>query len=130
MKKSVKTLEAKRVDYHKLKGTWNSATYNVAINKGGSKTYKTETTEKITLNTDFVSEEDAVWFEQLFTSNEVMIVKPFFSIKVGSTQVINRFTEPVKLITNSFTKKNRVNDKLIQYSFQIEKSYKIKSQGA
>ncbi len=130
MKKSVKTLEAKRVDYHKLKGTWNSATYNVGINKGGSKTYKTETTEKITLNTDFVSEEDAVWFEQLFTSNEVMIVKPLFTIKVGSTQVINRFTEPVKMITNSFTKKNRVNDKLIQYSFQIEKSYKIKSQGA
>ena len=59
-----------------------------------------------------------------------MIVKPLFNIKVGSTQVINRFTEPVKMITNSFTKKNRVNDKLIQYSFQIEKSYKIKSQGA
>ena len=44
--------------------------------------------------------------------------------------MINRFTEPCTLTTSSYTKKTIGNDKLIQYSFEIEKSYPIKSQRA
>jgi hypothetical protein len=128
-KKSVRTLTSTRTQYHKLDGTWNDSHFNLNTNKGGKKTYKTATTEKIRLNSDYMSDEEAQWIEQLMTSNEILIVKEYFVLS-GSKRVINRFTEPVTLTTNTFTKKTRVNDKLVQYSFEIEKSNPIKSQGA
>lgn len=129
-KKNVSTLSNKRTTYQKLRGTWNEDTFNISINKGGKKNYITETTEKISLNSDYITEDDAVWLEQLFTANDVLIVKPFFTRKGGQTDMINRFTEPCTLTTSSYTKKTIGNDKLIQYSFEIEKSYPIKSQRA
>jgi hypothetical protein len=128
IKKSVRTLTSKHTQYQKLDGTWNEATYNLNKNQGGRKNYKTHTKEKIRINTDYITEETAAWLAQLQTANEVLIVKDY--ITGGGLDVIRAFTEPCTLTSTSFTKKTRANDKLIQYTFEIEKANDIKSQGA
>ena len=57
------------------------------------------------------------------------ILKDFFEL-VGGLNVINKFNEPCIVTTSTFTKKTVGNDKLIQYTFEVEKSFPIKSQGA
>ena len=42
--------------------------------------------------------------------------------------VFDHYVEPVRILTNSFTKKTRTNDKLVQYTFNIEKSKTLKTQ--
>ena len=127
-KKSVRTLTSKHTQYKKLDGTWNEGTFSLNKNQGGRKNFKTNTTEKIRINTNYINEETAVWLEQLQTSNEVMIIKDYFA--GGTMEVIRAFTEPCTLTSTSFTKKTVGNDKLIQYTFEIEKAVEIKSQGA
>jgi hypothetical protein len=36
--------------------------------KGGKKNFRVNSTERIQVNTDFVTEADAVWFEELINS--------------------------------------------------------------
>ena len=55
MKKNVRSLTSKRTQYQKLDGTWNEKVFNLNKNIGGRKTFKTVTTEKIRLNTDYIN---------------------------------------------------------------------------
>tara|TARA_R110000744_G_scaffold108260_1_gene205089 strand:+ start:2426 stop:3907 length:1482 start_codon:yes stop_codon:yes gene_type:complete len=127
-KKSVRTLTSKRTNYQKLDGTWNAKTFNPNVNQGGMKSFKVKTKEAIKINTDFISEEESVWLEQLMTTSEVFLLKDYFV--GGGLEVIRKFNEPVLIKTSSYIKKTVANDKLIQYTFEIEKSFEIKTQGA
>tara|TARA_R110002020_G_scaffold240290_4_gene453058 strand:+ start:772 stop:2247 length:1476 start_codon:yes stop_codon:yes gene_type:complete len=127
-KKSVRTLNSNRTNYQKLDGTWNESNFNVNKNQGGIKSFKVKTKEAIRINTDFIKEETAGWLEQLMTTKEVFILKDYFT--GGGLEVIRKFNEPAVIKTTSFIKKTVANDKLIQYTFEIEKAFEIKTQGA
>ena len=88
--------------------------------KGGKKNFRVNSTEKIKLNTDFVTEAEGVWLEELINSNEVYIVNGFSS-DVSNT-ITNKYIDPVVLTTSSYVKKTIANDKLMQYTIEIEKS--------
>jgi len=92
------------------------------------KSFKVKTKEAIKINTDFISEDESVWLEQLMTTSEVFLLKDYFV--GGGLEVIRKFNEPVLIKTSSYIKKTVANDKLIQYTFDIEKSFEIKTQGA
>tara|TARA_R110000824_G_scaffold33842_2_gene108103 strand:+ start:586 stop:1995 length:1410 start_codon:yes stop_codon:yes gene_type:complete len=118
--KSIKSITTNRTSYTQLGGTWNESTFRIADYKGGKKNFRVNSTEKIKLNTDFVSEADAVWFEELINSPEVYIVKEF-STDVANT-ITNKYIDPVVLTTSSYIKKTIANDKLMQYTIEIENS--------
>jgi len=82
--------------------------------------------EKITMNTDFVTEADAVIFEELINSPEVYLLKGYQTDDARS--VLNQYVTPVRLTTSSFTTKTIANDKLMQYTFEVEKSKTIRTQ--
>tara|TARA_Y100000401_G_scaffold43087_1_gene32836 strand:- start:2322 stop:3824 length:1503 start_codon:yes stop_codon:yes gene_type:complete len=126
MKKSTRQLKTKRKTYTKLKGTWNSNTFNVNAQAGGSKNYLITTDETIKVNTDYITEEEAQWLEQLFNSNEMYIINPYFTFSQGN--VVNKFSTPVNLTDSSYKKKTKINDKLIQYSFTFKTANNRKSQ--
>jgi len=42
--------------------------------------------------------------------------------------LLNTYVTPVRLTTSNFTRKTVANDKLIQYSFEVEKSKKLRTQ--
>tara|TARA_R110000824_G_scaffold49227_2_gene138192 strand:+ start:1708 stop:3108 length:1401 start_codon:yes stop_codon:yes gene_type:complete len=118
--KSTKSINTKRIAYTPLGGTWNESTFKIAGYKGGKKNFRVNSTENIKINTDFVTEAEGVWFEELINSNEVYILNGF-SADVADT-ITNKYVEPVVLNTSSYVKKTIANDKLMQYTFEIEKS--------
>tara|TARA_R110000787_G_scaffold189002_1_gene300714 strand:+ start:1091 stop:2506 length:1416 start_codon:yes stop_codon:yes gene_type:complete len=118
--KSTRAIATKRIPYTQLGGTWNDSTFKISGYKGGKKNFRVNSTEKIKLNTDFVSEEEGVWFEELINSPEVYIVNGF-SADAANT-ITNKYIDPVTLTTSSYVKKTIANDKLMQYTIEIEKS--------
>ena len=125
-KKSVRSISTKGSTYEQLAGTWNEAAYRVDSYKGGKKAFRVNATEKIKMNTDFVSESENVMFEELINSPEVYILDGYQTD--GSFSALNQYVIPTRLTTSSFTRKTVANDKLIQYTFEVEKSKTLRTQ--
>ena len=124
--KSIRSISTKGSTYEQLAGTWNEAAYRVDSYKGGKKAFRVNATEKITMNTDFVSESENDMFEELINSPEVYILEGYQTDT--SFSALNQYVKPVRLTTSSFVKKTVANDKLIQYTFEVEKSKTLRTQ--
>jgi len=124
--KSTKTISTKGSTYQQLQGTWNKSSYKIDSFKGGKKAFRVNATEKIKMNTDFVSESESEWFEDLINSPEVYILEGFQEDVNNSA--LNKYVTPVRLTTSSYTKKTVANDKLMQYTFEVEKSKTLRTQ--
>ena len=124
--KSVRSISTKGSTYEQLAGSWNEAAYRVDSYKGGKKAFRVNATEKITMNSDFVSESENDMFEELINSPEVYILEGYQTDVTFSA--LNQYVKPVRLTTSSFTKKTVANDKLIQYTFEVEKSKTLRTQ--
>ena len=78
------------------------------------------------MNTDFVNESESEWFEELINSPEVYILEGF---QVDATLASpNTYVTPARLTTSSYTRKTVANDKLMQYTFEVEKSKTLRTQ--
>jgi len=130
--KSTKTISTKGSTYNQLGGDWNKRTFYPKGYKGGKKSFRVNATEKIKMNTDFITEEHSEWFEELINSPEVYIIKgwesPRHITNTNTFDSLNTYATPVRLTTTSFTKKTVANDKLIQYTFEVEKSKTLNTQ--
>ena len=129
-KKSTVSLATKKTTYTQLAGTWNGIGYEVQGWKGGKKAFRVNATETIKMNTDFISEDDANWFEFLINSPEVYIIKPYALADTDAQKLTNRYVIPVRLKTSKYVRKTVANNRLIQYTFEIEKSKKLRTQNA
>ena len=122
IQKSSRTTSTKSTTYNQLAGSWNESSYRPYGYKGGQKTFRVNATERIKMNTDFVSEDDNVMFEELINSPEVYMLKGYNGEVTETGYALNQYVTPVRLTTSSFNKKTIANDKLIQYTFEVEKS--------
>ena len=121
--KSTRSVSTKRIPYQQQEGTWNEGTFKIKGWKGGKKNFKVNSTQKIKLNTDFVTEAEGEWFEELINSPEVYIVNEYDGTEVSPYNTItNKYIEPVTLTTSNYIRKTIANDKLMQYTFEIEKT--------
>ena len=75
--KSVRSLSTKGSTYTQSSGTWNAYRYDINGYKGGQKSFRVNATERIKMNTNFVSESEAEWFEELINSPEVYILEGY-----------------------------------------------------
>ena len=125
--KSSKTISTKGSTYQQLAGSWNESTYRIDSFKGGKKSFRVNATEKISMNTDFVNESESEWFEELINSPEVYILKGYEDV-VETSSALNQYVVPVRLTTSNYTKKTVANDKLMQYTFEVEKSKTLRTQ--
>jgi hypothetical protein len=75
--KSIKSTSTSGATYNQLAGTWNESLYRPDSYKGGKKAFRVNATEKITMNSDFVTEDEAVIFEELVNSPEVYLLKGY-----------------------------------------------------
>ena len=121
--KSIRTTSTNRTTYTQMSGTWNSDSYQISGYKGGKKNFRVNSLEKIRVNTDFVSEDDAVWFEELVNSPEVYILNGYDSTETAPYNTMTgKYVEPVLVTTSSYTRKTIANDKLMQYTFELERN--------
>jgi len=124
--KSTKSISTKGSTYQQLAGTWNESIYLPNGYKGGKKAFRVNAMEKISMNTDFVNESESEWFEELINSPEVYILEGFQVDADLSSP--NTYVTPVRLITSNYTRKTVANDKLMQYTFEVEKSKTLRTQ--
>jgi hypothetical protein len=125
-KKSAKSISTKGSTYQQLAGSWNESVYRLDSYKGGKKAFRVNATEKITMNTGFVVEDENVMFEELINSPEVYLLDGYQTDTAFNA--LNQYVTPVRLTTSSFTRKTIANDRLIQYTFEIEKSKTLRTQ--
>ena len=131
-KRNVRKVNSKRETYQQLKGTWNESRYMKHGYKGGQKVFATNSKEVITLQTDFITEEAAQWLEELFTSPDVFVLQEKSTdTKLGTiTNLLNKYVQPCVVMTSSYTRKTTANDKLKQYTIEIEMSHNKRIQKA
>ena len=125
-KKSTRSLSAQGSTYTQLEGTWNESTFKLNGYRGGKKAFRVNATEKIKMNTDFVNESESEWFEELINSPEVYLLDGFQTDSAFA--LLNTYVTPVRLTTSSYTRKTIANDKLMQYTFEVEKSKTLRTQ--
>jgi hypothetical protein len=124
--KSIRSLSTKGSTYTQQSGTWNESAYRIKGYKGGQKSFRVNATEKITMNTDFVNAAEGEWFEELINSPEVYILEGY-QTDLGNP-LLNTYVTPVRLTTSSYIRKTIANDKLMQYTFEVEKSKTLRTQ--
>jgi hypothetical protein len=127
-KKSTKKVKTKGVTYNQLAGTWNESIWQPHDHLGGNKIFLNKTKTSYDLNTDYVTEEIAEWFEELFTSSDVYLMEEFsndepvpnFGGVANPPNYLKKYIQPVTVGSKSYTKKTRANDELIKYKFKVD----------
>lgn len=108
--KSTQTLSVERNNYNALIGTYNESVWRYNDIQRGKTTRQTTAMLKETLNTDFISETDAFLIEKLLMSTNVYVLEN------NDTD----FTQGVLITDSSIIKKTVANDRVIQYTINIE----------
>lgn len=107
--------EARQVYYTEREGECEeNYNYNVySTTAHAKKTFNANATESISLNTGFVSELMNPYFEELMVSEYIWLIDE------------NDIVYPVNLKDSSFTYKTGLNDRLINYTMNFEKSFAL-----
>lgn len=132
--KSVRSLTTNKTNYTQLGGSWNKEYYIPHGYKGGKKNFRMNTKERITINTDFLNDLESVWIEDLMNSPEVYIINKKSTDKLENaalaSAIVHKYVEPVIVTTSNFVRKTKANDKLIQYTIEIERNKTQRTQSA
>ena len=114
-KKSTKNVKVRKKLHRKTIGNWadNPATgYTYSQYERGNGVVAVSALEQFEANTDFISEQEAIYLESLFTSPNVYMI--------DADDVM-----PVIVNDTGYTKQSLANDQLMQYSISIEKAHKL-----
>lgn len=113
--KSIHTTEIKKDSYDQEKHDWTGNRYTYTKAARGKTDYNVGLNKRLTVNTDYLSEAESIWLEDLVTSPSLYIEE-------------NNELIAVNIDERSVTKKTTLNDKLMQYTFQINYSIKNRRQ--
>mgnify|MGYP003108487137 FL=1 len=108
--KSTQTIDITRNTFEKPIGIYNKSKYRYSDWDTGKQVRESSAVLKETLNTDYMTDDEVVLVEKLLMSTRVYIVE----------NVDTEFTQAVTITDSSFIRKNVINDRLVQYSVQIE----------
>jgi hypothetical protein len=111
--KSIESTGIKKGNYDQQTNSLGVTTYNYQKKSRGTTTYNVELAEKVTINSDYLTEEESLWMEDLATSPSVYIEK-----EGGEFIAVN-------LDARKIQRQTSLNDKLMQYTFEL--SYSIKN---
>ena len=109
-KKSTQRIEVTRNNYSSIMGRFNASKWYYNNTMRGKKTRQVTAVLKETLNTDWLTEDQAYLMEKLIMSTDVYIVE----------NEDTTYTQGVMIVDKSIVKKTQANNKLIQYTIQIE----------
>ena len=109
--KSTRTIEVTRNNYNSILGVYGGEKYAYTNTQRGKRTRNVEAVRKEVINTDWITETQAEFLENLFKSKNVNLVQSSFT----------DYNFPVLITDTSFVKKTNANDRLrIQYTINIE----------
>ena len=107
--KNSENSDINRETYVKPIGNWSGATYALNSFDRTKTSFNTKSVKKGTANTNFISENDVNWLQELFESEDVYVYE-------------GGYWKPIVITDTNFITKTTVNDRLIQYSINYEYS--------
>ncbi len=107
--KSINKTDVKRESYHQQHHTFTGFTYDYTKASRGQVDYDIKMTEELKVNTDYLTEAESIWMEDLFTSPVVY-------------RELNNELIAMNITGKSIVKKTSLNDKLMQYTFELNYS--------
>tara|TARA_R100000951_G_scaffold364_1_gene1967 strand:+ start:264 stop:1511 length:1248 start_codon:yes stop_codon:yes gene_type:complete len=111
---SQQSFNTQRSRYQPQIGTWDSRTLSYEDYESAIQNYITDSTLKLSVNTDYVNEDYNEIFKQLMVSDEI-----YWVYEEGSEQDGTEKVKPLAIDDSTFNLKTNVVDKLIQYSFRF-----------
>lgn len=103
--------DIKRSNYKKPQGAWSSSTvFGYGLSDRADTQYDTNIKDTITLVSDYVTEEESIWLEELFTSPDVYLDRDGVEI-------------PINITATSYETKQTSVAKLINYTIEFTYSY-------
>ena len=105
--KSEKTTKLDKKDYYQQPRVFTHSAYDYRKDARGTTRYDTQLTKAVTINTDYINDVESTWMESLFTS-------PMVYREVGDD------LEAVTIDGRSIKEQTSLNNKLNQYTFNIE----------
>ncbi len=89
-----------------------------------NKIFSLKAKEMITANSDWISQEESIWLEELFTSPEVYMLGQrdiYDGIYSNAGNASGRgLITPVQVVSNKYERYTRANDKVAQYEIELE----------
>jgi len=107
--KSKEETKVKRDSYVQQSHNFTGTSWDYTKASRGRTEFNTEMTEKLTINTDYLTESESAWMGDLFTSPVIY-------------QELNNEMIAVNIDGRSIKKQTSLNDKLMQYEFDLEYS--------
>lgn len=107
--KNEEKVKVDRKNFYKQHRTFTGTGWNYDKMDRGTTSYDIQTTRKLTVNTDYLNDTESAWMESLFSSPVVY-------------QELNNELIAIILDGRSIDKKTSVNNKLNQYTFDLEYS--------
>lgn len=124
-KRSEETIDVTSQQYRTITGNVQDGAYTYGLHNPMYKKYNTNGKRRLTINSGFVAEEFKEVMEQIMLSEYVLVVANSTVTKDGSTYTYtaNNGTIAANVSTNSLVKKKSVNDKLIDYTLDLEYAF-------
>lgn len=124
-KRSEETIDVTSQQYRTITGNVQNGAYRYGLHNPMYKKYNTNGKRRLTINSGFVAEEFKEVMEQIMLSEYVLVVANSTVTKDGSTYTYTaqNGTIAANVSTNSLVKKKSVNDKLIDYTLDLEYAF-------
>ena len=124
-KRSEEPIDVTSQQYRTITGNVQNGAYRYGLHNPMYKKYNTNGKRRLTINSGFVAEEFKEVMEQIMLSEYVLVVADSTVTKDGSTYTYtaNNGTVAANVSTNSLVKKKSVNDKLIDYTLDLEYAF-------
>jgi len=113
--KSIDKTDVKRESYQQQHHTFTGFTYDYTKASRGQVDYDIKMTETLKVNTDYLTEAESIWMQDLFTSPVVY-------------RELNNELIAMNITGKSIQKKTSLNDKLMQYTFDLNYSLENRRQ--
>lgn len=111
--KSMEETKVQRDSYQQQSNTFSGTSWDYTKASRGRTEYNVEMTDMLTINTDYLTESESAWMQDLFTSPVIY-------------QELSNELIAVNIDGRSIKKQTSLNDKLMQYEFDLE--YSLKNQ--
>ena len=96
-----------RNNYKQQLGSWNESTWNIDETGRGRRTFSTMATTQMTLQSDWMTDEESKWLEELFTSPSANIY-------------INGAWEPVVILSTEYQQMTAARNGMFQHEITVQ----------
>ena len=114
-KRNTYTVEDTRKNYKQSLGSWNSAAFAIDQMGRGLRTFASSLKERMTMETDWLTDDVSIYLQELFTSSHINI------------EYQGQWT-PVVITSKVYDEKTVAREKLYRYTLEIEYSNQQKRQ--